>query len=45
MSTALDETDDDDMSWNASKDVGNIRSECEEDECTNCEDGDSVTNW
>ena len=50
ISTALDETDDDDdddddMLWNGSKDVGNIRSECEEDEGTNCEDGDSGTDW
>ena len=48
MSTALDETDDDDdddMSWNGSKDVGIIRSQCEENECTNCEDGDSGTDW
>ena len=42
ISTALDETDED-MLWNGSKDVGNIRSECEEDEGTNCEDGDSGT--
>jgi hypothetical protein len=42
ISTALDETDED-MLWNGSKDVGNIRRECEEDEGTNCEDGDSGT--
>jgi len=41
ISTALNETDDD-MLWNDSKDVGNIRSECEE-EGTDCEDGDSDT--
>jgi hypothetical protein len=30
------------MVWNGSED-GNVRSECEEDECTDCEDGDSDT--
>jgi hypothetical protein len=44
ISTALDETDEY-MLWNGSKDVGNIRSECEEDEGTNREDGDSGTDW
>ena len=29
-----------DMFWN-----GNVRGECEEDEVTDCEDGDSDTNW
>ena len=29
---------DDDMLWN-------VRSECEKDEGTNCENGDSNTNW
>ena len=33
----MDETDDD-MLWN-----GSVRSECEEDEGTDCEDGDSDT--
>jgi len=32
----------DDMLWNSSED-GNIRSECKEDEETDCEDGDSDT--
>ena len=41
ISTALDETDVD-VLWNGSEDVGNIRSECEEDEGT---DGDSDTDW
>ena len=27
--------------WNGSEEVGNIRSECEEDEGTDCKDGDS----
>ena len=31
---------DDDMLWN-----GNVRSECEEDEGTDCEGGDSDTDW
>jgi hypothetical protein len=33
MSSAVDGTDDD------------VRSECEEDEGTDCEDGDSDTDW
>jgi hypothetical protein len=44
MSSAVDETDDG-MLWNGSEGVGNIRSECEEVEGTNCEDGDSKTDW
>jgi hypothetical protein len=44
ISNMVDETDDD-MLWNGSKEDGNIRSECEEDEGTECEDGDSDTNW
>jgi hypothetical protein len=36
---------DDDMLWNGSEEDGNVRSECEEDEGTDCEDGDSDTNW
>ena len=31
----------DDMLWNGSEEDGNVRSECEEDEGTDCEDGDS----
>ena len=34
ISNAVDETDD--MVWNGSEDTGNIRSECEEDEGTDC---------
>jgi hypothetical protein len=34
-----------DMLWNGSKDVGNIRSECEELEGTDCKGGDSDTDW
>jgi len=41
ISNMVDETDD--MLWNCSKN-GNIRSECEEDEGTDCEDGDCDTN-
>jgi hypothetical protein len=38
----MDETDDD-MLWNGSEEVGDIRSECEEYEGSDCEDGDSDT--
>jgi len=44
MSSAMDETDDD-MLWNGSERDGNVRSECEGDEGTACEDGDSDTDW
>jgi hypothetical protein len=44
MSTALDLTDDD-MLWNGSEEEQNDRSECEEDESTDCEGGDSDTVW
>ena len=40
----MDETDDD-MLWNSSEEDGNVRSECEEDEGTACEDGECVTDW
>ena len=36
---------DDDMLWNGSEEDGNVRSECEGDEDTDCEDGDSDTDW
>ena len=42
ISTAVDETDDD-MWWNGSEEDGDVRSKCEEDESTDCEDGDSDT--
>ena len=42
ISNMVDETDD--MLWNCSKEDGNIRSECEENESTDCEDGDCDTN-
>jgi len=35
----------DDMVWNDSKEDGNVRSECEENEGTNSEDGEGSTNW
>ena len=31
------------MLWNDSKEDGNIRSECEEDEGTDCEEGNNDT--
>jgi len=43
MSKAMDETDD--MLQNDSEENGNATSECEEDEGTDCEDGDSDTDW
>ena len=45
VSNAVHGTDDDDMLWNDSEEVGNVRSECEEDEGTDCADGDSDTDW
>ena len=36
---------DDDMLWNGSEEGGNVRSECEEGEGTDCEDGDSDSDW
>jgi hypothetical protein len=44
ISNAVDGTDDD-MLWNDSEEDGNVRSECEEDEGTDCEDGASDTDW
>ena len=44
ISNSLDGTDDD-MLWNDSGEDGNVRSECEEDEGTDCEDRDSDTDW
>jgi len=43
ISNATDGTDN--MLWNSGGDDGNIRKECQEDESTDCEDGDSVTGW
>jgi len=42
ISSTVDKTDDD-LMWNSSDDDGTVRIECEEDEGTNCEDGDSDT--
>jgi len=39
-SNVVDGTDDDKL-WNDGKEDGGVRSECEEDEGTGCEDGDS----
>jgi hypothetical protein len=44
ISNAVDGTDGN-MWWNGSEEDGNVRSECEDDEGTECEDGDSVTEW
>jgi hypothetical protein len=42
ISIAMDETD---VMLNGSAEVGNIRSECEEDEGTDCEVGENDTDW
>ena len=42
ISNAMDETDDY-VLWNGSEEDGDVRSECEEDEVTDCEDGDCDT--
>ena len=44
MSSAVDETNDD-VLWNGTEEAGNVRSECEGDEGTDCENGDSYTDW
>jgi hypothetical protein len=44
ISNALDLTNDD-MLWNGSEEVGDVRSECERDEGTDCENGASDTDW
>jgi len=41
ISNAVDETDDD-MLWKGSEEDGNVRSECKEDEGTDCEDADRI---
>jgi hypothetical protein len=43
ISNAADETDD--MLWNKSEEVGNVRSECGEDEGTDFQDRDGDTDW
>jgi len=44
ISNAVNETDDD-MLWNGNEEDGNVKSECEENEGNDCEDGDSNTDW
>jgi hypothetical protein len=39
-SNEMDETDD--IRWNGSEEGGDVKSECEEDEGTDCEDGDGT---
>jgi hypothetical protein len=34
-----------DMPWNGNEEDGNVGSECEEDEGTDCEGGGSDTDW
>ena len=41
ISNAVDENDD--ILWNGSEEDGNVRTEFEEDEGTDCEDADSDT--
>jgi hypothetical protein len=36
---------DDDMLWNDNEEDGNVRGECGEHEGTDCEEGDSDTDW
>jgi len=43
-SIAVDGTDDD-VLWNDSEEDGDVRTECEEDEGTECEVEDSDTDW
>jgi hypothetical protein len=44
VSNAVNGTDDD-MLWNGREKIRNVRSECVEDEGTDCEDGISDTEW
>ena len=44
ISNAMDETDDD-MLWTGSEEDGGVRNESEEDEGTECEDGNSDNDW
>ena len=45
ISNGMDENDDTRMLWNGSEEDGDVRRECEEDKGTDCEDGDSDTEW
>ena len=44
ISSVVEGTDGD-MLWNGSHEDRNVESECEEYEGTDCEDGDSDTDW
>ena len=44
MSNAVDGTDDDTL-WKGSEEDGDVRRYCVGDEGTDCEDGDSDTDW
>jgi len=44
ISNGMNETDNC-MLWNSCEEYGNVRSECEEDEGTDCEGADSDTDW
>jgi hypothetical protein len=44
VSNTVDGSDDDTL-WNGSEEDGNVKSECEEYAGTDCEDGDSGTDW
>ena len=44
ISNTVDGTDDD-LLWNSIEEDGNVRSDCEEDNGTDCEDGDSAMDW
>jgi hypothetical protein len=44
ISNAVDVSDDD-MLWNDSEEVGNVRSECKDDEGTGCDSGHHDTDW
>jgi hypothetical protein len=43
MSNAMDRTDD--MLWNGSEEDGDVKSDCKEDESTDCTNGEGNTNW
>jgi len=44
LSNAVDGTNDE-ILWNDIEEDGNFGSECEEDEATDCKDGDSSSDW
>jgi hypothetical protein len=43
LSSVMDGTDD--MLWNVGEEDGNVSIECEECEGTDCEDGETDTDW